>query len=153
MTISGLKTACYSAIKYSQKRLAVSKNGKSETPIWEFQLQQNSIVPIVSRAIALNMLHNFCKGLFRNSKGYEDEMLSLCCVDKTLIGWHSERSVAILRERCGGQGFLAANKFGEYIASCHAALTAEGDNRVLMVKVVKDMIVNHFKKGAPLPKF
>ena len=22
-----------------------------------------------------------------------------------------------------------------------------------MVKVVKDMIVNHFKKGAPLPKF
>lgn len=48
---------------------------------------------------------------------------------------------------------MAANKFGEYIASCHAALTAEGDNRVLMVKVVKDMIVNHFKKGAKLPEF
>jgi acyl-CoA oxidase len=72
-------------------------------------------------------------------------------VDKTLIGWHAERGCAILRERCGGQGFLAANRFGEGIASCHAALTAEGDNRVLMVKVVKDMLVNHFKKGAPLP--
>jgi spore coat polysaccharide biosynthesis protein SpsF (cytidylyltransferase family) len=32
-------------------------------------------------------------------------------------------------------------------------LTAEGDNRVLMVKVVKDMLVNHFKKGAELPKY
>jgi len=36
----------------------------------------------------------------------------ICCVDKTLVGWHSERSIAIMRERCGGQGFLAANTFG-----------------------------------------
>lgn len=32
-------------------------------------------------------------------------------------------------------------------------MTAEGDNRVLMVKVVKDMLVNHFKKGFKLPVF
>ena len=36
----------------------------------------------------------------------------ICCVDKTLIGWHSERSIANMRERCGGQGFLSANMFG-----------------------------------------
>jgi acyl-CoA oxidase len=58
------------------------------------------------------MLHNYCKGLFKNPKGHEDELLSFCCVDKTLIGWHAERGCAILRERCGGQGFLAANRFG-----------------------------------------
>lgn len=45
-----------------------------------------------------------------------------------------------MRERCGGQGFLAANTFGEAIAGGHAANTAEGDNRVLMIKVVKDML-------------
>lgn len=64
----------------------------------------------------------------------------ICCVDKTLVGWHAQRSVAVMRERCGGQGFLAANTFGQAIAGCHAALTAEGDNRVLMIKVVKDML-------------
>lgn len=97
MTLSGLKTACYSSIKYSQKRLAVSKNGKSETPIWEFQLQQNAIVPLVSRTVVLNLLHNFCKGLFRDAKGYEDEVLSFCCVDKAMIGWHAERATSIMR--------------------------------------------------------
>lgn len=58
------------------------------------------------------MLHNFAKEVFANSKGYEDELLMICCVDKTLMGWHSERSITIMRERCGGQGFLAANMFG-----------------------------------------
>lgn len=66
----------------------------------------------------------------------------ICCVDKTLVGWHAERSISSMRERCGGQGFLAANTFGEAIAGAHAAMTAEGDNKVLMIKVVKDMLTN-----------
>lgn len=48
----------------------------------------------------------------------------ICCIDKTLVGWHAERSIAIMRERCGGQGFLAANMFGEAMSSAHAAMTA-----------------------------
>jgi len=51
-----------------------------------------------------------------------------------------------MRERSGGQGFLAANLYAEGLASCHAAMTAEGDNRVLMIKVVKDLLGIFFKK-------
>ena len=47
---------------------------------------------------------------------------------------------------------MAHNKFGDYIAASHAALTAEGDNRVLMVKVCKDMMTNVLKKGFKLPQ-
>ena len=54
-----------------------------------------------------------------------------------------------MRERCGGQGFLAANMFGEGLAAAHAALTAEGDNRVLMIKVVKDMLMIFQKTPMP----
>jgi hypothetical protein len=43
------------------------------------------------------------------------------------------------------------NKFGDYLSIAHAALTAEGDNRVLMVKVCKDMLTNVNKKGHKLP--
>jgi hypothetical protein len=43
------------------------------------------------------MLHNYAKSVFANPKGHEDDLLSICCVDKTLIGWHGERSVAIIR--------------------------------------------------------
>ena len=47
---------------------------------------------------------------------------------------------------------MAHNKFGDYIAVAHAALTAEGDNRVLMVKVCKDLMTNILKKGHKLPE-
>lgn len=69
-----------------------------------------------------------------------------------MSGWNLERVASICRERCGGQGYLSANKFGDYIATAHSALTAEGDNRVLMVKICKDMITNVIKKGHKLPE-
>lgn len=130
----------YITVKYSKQRYGVSPNGKSETPIFDYQLQKNALVPIIARTLGLNMLHNFAKQTFANQKGHQHDLLMICCVDKTLVGWHAQRSVAVMRERCGGQGFLAANTFGQAIAGCHAALTAEGDNRVLMIKVVKDML-------------
>jgi acyl-CoA oxidase len=153
MSFGAAKAISYITIRYAQQRLAVSENGKSETPIMEYQLQQNALVPLISRMIALNMLHNFSKTVFKNPKGYENELLSICCIDKTLIGWHGGRMAAIMRERCGGQGFLSANRFGEVIAGAHAAMTAEGDNRVLMVKIVKDYITNITKGHTILPTY
>lgn len=97
------------------------------------------------------MLHVKCKNVFQNPKGYENELLMLCCIDKTMNGWNLERVSSVCRERCGGQGYLSVNKFGDYMAIAHAALTAEGDNRVLMVKICKDMITNITKLGAKLP--
>ena len=37
--------------------------------------------------------------------------------------------LACCRERCGGQGYLSVNRFGELIGFAHAGMTAEGDNR------------------------
>ena len=109
-------------------------------------------MPLLAKTIALSMLHVKCKNLYQNPKGHEDWLLALCCIDKTLAGWNLERTSSICRERCGGQGYLANNKFGDAMAVAHASLTAEGDNRVLMVKVCKDMITNVTKKGHSLPK-
>lgn len=50
--------------------MGVSPNGKSETPIFEYQLQKNALVPLVSRTLALSMLHNYSKSVFANPKGH-----------------------------------------------------------------------------------
>ena len=146
MTLGALKTNLYTVIKYSQQRKGVSPNGKSETPIFDYQLQQNALVPLIAKTFALCFLHNFSKVTFADPTGHENDLLAICCVDKTMIGWHAERVVSITRERSGGQGFLAANGFAEGYAGAHAALTAEGDNRVLMVKVVKDLLSIYMKQ-------
>jgi acyl-CoA oxidase len=68
------------------------------------------------------------------------ELLLLCCAMKTQISWHAENSATTSRERCGGQGFLAANRLGEGIVGGHAGITAEGDNSVLMQKIAKELL-------------
>ena len=50
----------------------------------------------------------------------------------------SQETATTCRERCGGQGYLSVNRFGNIIGFAHAGITAEGDNRVLMQKVAKE---------------
>jgi len=57
-----------------------------------------------------------------------------------MMGWHLEQTTSICRERCGGGSYLSHSVIPEGIAASHSAMTAEGDNRVLMQKVVKDII-------------
>ena len=64
----------------------------------------------------------------------------LCCAIKPMCGWNCERSGSTCRERCGGQGYLSCNRFGDIIGFAHATVTAEGDNRVLMQKVAKELL-------------
>jgi acyl-CoA oxidase len=68
------------------------------------------------------------------------EAVALCCAIKPLCAWNAERSATTARERCGGQGYLSVNRFGALIGFAHAGMTAEGDNRVLMQKVAKELL-------------
>jgi len=54
------------------------------------------------------------------------ELQLLCSGIKAMVTWHCERTASICRERCGGQGYLAANKFEEILGDAHAVCTAEG---------------------------
>ena len=76
----------------------------------------------------------------------------MCCIDKCLVVWNLDKVAAVCRERSGGQGYLACNRFGDYINLAHASMTAEGDNRVLMIKIVKDLMTNIASKKSQLPK-
>lgn len=68
------------------------------------------------------------------------DVVMLCCGIKPLCGWNCERAGSVCRERCGGQGYLSCNRFGDIIGFAHAAVTAEGDNRVLMQKTAKELL-------------
>jgi acyl-CoA oxidase len=90
-------------------------------------------------------LFNDAKDLFANPKGREHEIIRVFCATKCLASWHAADVGAACRERCGGGGYLAYNKLGEVIFAGHSGMTAEGDNRVLMQKIVKDIISDSMK--------
>jgi hypothetical protein len=60
-------------------------------------LQQSALMPLRLRMLALNMLHNFRKTMFKNLNCYKNELLGICCIDKTLIGWQGACMAAIMR--------------------------------------------------------
>ena len=96
-------------------------------------------MPLLARTLSLNVFYNFVRDAFKEQKlGWE--IPSLCSIVKTLMGWNYAKTAATCRERCGGMGFLSNSRFAEYLACAHTALTAEGDNRVLMHKIVKDLL-------------
>lgn len=146
------KQALAIAVRYSMTRLAVGKDGESSARIWDFQLQQNAIVPLLARTYVVSGFGmNFIKKRYekettRNGKGTADmsmELQVLCSGIKAMVTWHCEKTVSVCRERCGGAGYLGVNKFGEMLKDAHAITTAEGDNRVLFQKVAKEVLAWH----------
>ena len=141
MCLGSTKMTLDTTLRYAHSRKAVGNDGYSNTPIINYQLQKNTLMPLIAKTYALNFFLNYIQDRYQNqSEDDYKEVVRLCCIAKPLITWHAENTATTCRERCGGQGFLAANRFGEAISGSHAGITAEGDNRVIQQKVSKELL-------------
>ena len=110
------------------------------------------MLPMLARTFVLNLGYNKAKDLFVNPTGKENTQIRAFCSAKTLITWHLEEMATICRERTGGGSFLLSSAIPEGVIGSHSGMTAEGDNRVLMQKVVKDILSDTQKGIHDLPE-
>ena len=85
----------------------------------------------ISLGIALDQVKDVWFGINKNNvtdAKKVTELVTACCVIKPLCSWNLERVASIMRERCGGAGYLSCSRFGTFIGLAHAAMTAEGNN-------------------------
>ena len=141
MSLGSTKMVLAATIKYAHNRLAVGKEGFSDMPIMNYQLQRNALMPLIAKTYVYNFFLNYVQERYTNqTESDHDEVVRLCCIAKPLLTWHAENTATVCRERSGGQGFLSANRFGEALFGAHAGITAEGDNRVIQQKVSKELL-------------
>ncbi|RLO05409.1 hypothetical protein DYB28_012876, partial [Aphanomyces astaci] len=117
---------------YAASRATVGPKGKSDTAILHYGLQKQALLPLVARTYVLAHGLNVFKDKYKAWNKSTDpldrlELVVHCSAIKPVVSWNAENVVSVCRERCGGQGYLSANRFGEILGFSHAAVTAEGD--------------------------
>ena len=62
---------------------------------------------------------------------------------KAYSTWHTTDTIQACREACGGQGYLAVNRFGALKADTEVFTTFEGDNTVLLQLLAKSLLTGY----------
>ncbi|MEO1086966.1 MAG: acyl-CoA dehydrogenase family protein, partial [Acidobacteriota bacterium] len=144
--LSVAKSAMTIAVLYAVKRRQFGPEERPETRLLDYQTHQRRLMPRLARTYALHFALDRLRTEFVESdpldrREIEAEAAGL----KALATWHATDTVQTCRECCGGQGYLAENRFAALKADSDVFSTFEGDNIVLLQLLAKSLLGN-FKR-------
>lgn len=124
------------AVRYGSERRQFGPEGSS---ILDFQAHQRQLMPLLANAYAVTFA---CQDLVHRMVHQPDsrELESLAAGLKAWSSWNNIETLQTCRECCGGQGYLAVNRFGALKADTDIFSTFEGANPVLLQLVAKGLL-------------
>lgn len=128
-------------IRYAEKRRQFGPTGGPEVPILDYQTYQRRLLPHLATAYALTFA---CKDVIAlmasNDEERRRELENMAAGLKVYTSWHTIECLQVCRESCGGQGYMANNRFGDLKADTDVFATFEGSNPVLLQFVAKGLL-------------
>jgi acyl-CoA oxidase len=140
--LSAAKTGLTIAVKYASKRRQFGEANKPETLLLDYRTHQKRLMPLLANAYALDfalkdLLVDYTENLHTADKR---ELEAKAAGLKAFSTWNTTKTLQECREACGGQGYLAVNRFAALKADTDVFTTFEGDNTVLMQLVSKGLL-------------
>jgi len=144
--LSAAKSALTIAVRYALKRRQFGEKDKPEMLIMDYPSHQRRLMPRLAKSYALHFALTYLTKRFAD-RTEEDmrEIETLAAGLKSVATWFSSDTIQACREACGGNGYLAENRFADLKADSDIFTTFEGDNTVLMQLAAKG-VLSEFNK-------
>lgn len=145
--LSASKSALAIAVRYGNRRRQFGPDGTSEIALNDYPTHQRRLIPRVAKTYALHFALRHMGRRYAETLADTDrrEIETLAAGLKAVATWHATETIQVCRECCGGQGYLAVNRFAALKADSDIFSTFEGDNTVLLQLVAKGLLTR-FKK-------
>ncbi|MEE8526031.1 MAG: acyl-CoA dehydrogenase family protein, partial [Thermoanaerobaculia bacterium] len=142
--LSAAKSALAIAVRYGAQRRQFGPPDESEIRLLDYRTHQRRLMPRLAATYALHfalgrLRDRYLASSDEDRRGVETDAAGL----KALSTWHTTDAVQVCRECCGGQGYLAVNRFADLKADTEVFTTFEGDNVVLLQLVAKSLLSDY----------
>jgi acyl-CoA oxidase len=153
---SAAKSGLTIAIRYAARRrqFGPGKPSGKETLLLDYPATQRRLMPLLANAYAVDFaLKHLITLSAKTPEGASRAIETLAAGLKAWSAWNTTRTIQAGRESCGGEGYIAANRFAALKADTDVFATFEGDNTVLMQLVAKNLLTDlkdHLKDLHPV---
>ncbi|MEM6796550.1 MAG: acyl-CoA dehydrogenase, partial [Acidobacteriota bacterium] len=114
---------------------------RPETRLLDYQAHQRKLMPRLAKTYALHFaLHALRRDFVASDPMERRQVEAEAAGLKAIATWHATDCVQTGRECCGGQGYLAENRFADMKADSDVFTTFEGDNTVLLQLLAKSLL-------------
>ena len=152
--LSASKSGLAIAIRYGEQRRQFGPEGREEFRLLDYRSHQRRLMPPLASSYALHFaLRHLVRRFVERSEQDEREVEALAAGLKAYSTWNNIETLQTARECCGGQGYLAVNRFAALKADTDIFATFEGDNTVLMLLVAKGLLTAYRRQFEDLRPF
>ena len=132
------------AVRYGARRRQFGPaEGKPETILLDYPAHQRRLMPLLANAYALDAaFKHLTATALTTAPGEFRQVETTAAALKAFSTWNTTHTLQTGREACGGEGYLAINRFAALKADSDIFTTFEGDNTVLMQLVAKNLLTD-----------
>ncbi|KAF7169071.1 hypothetical protein CNMCM5623_001903 [Aspergillus felis] len=147
-SIPALKLAVYNAVQFSLRRRVTGHDGNPMAVI-NFRTQHLPILHAVAQYHVLQAFLVQAATIFRNREVDPRVRHAVATVFKAVALQHFQKSIKALNDGCGWHGYYEHNQILQSELEFRAVGTAEGDIRVLAIRLASELLIGRYQLPSP----